>query len=48
MFPQREQTTASLTPGNYEITDNNLMLKHLLPNIVKISVTIDDIRLKSF
>ena len=30
-----------------EFTDFNLMLKHLLPNNVKISVTIDDIRLKS-
>ena len=41
-----KRTGYSLTPGIYEITDNNLMLKRLLPNNVKISTTID-IRLKS-
>ena len=37
----------SLIPGIYEVVDLNNTLKHILPNIVKISVTIDDIRLKS-
>ena len=37
----------SLDPGIYEIVDLNNTLKHILPNNVKINVTIDDIRLKS-
>ena len=37
----------SLEPGNYEIVDLNNTLKHILPNNVKIDVTIDDFRLKS-
>ena len=37
----------SLNPGIYEVTDLNNTLKHILPDNVKISVTIDDIRLKS-
>ena len=36
-----------LVPGIYEITDINLKLKSLLPNKVKLKVTIGDIRLKS-
>ena len=37
----------SLSPGIYEIIDLNNTLKHILPDNVKVSVTIDDIRLKS-
>ena len=37
----------SLNPGIYEVTDLNNTLKHILPDNVKITVTIDDIRLKS-
>ena len=37
----------SLEPGIYEVVDLNNILKHILPNNVKITVTIDDIRLKS-
>ena len=37
----------SLNPGIYEVIDLNNTLKHILPDNVKINVTIDDIRLKS-
>ena len=37
----------SLNPGIYEIVDLNNTLNHILPNNMKINVTIDDIRLKS-
>ena len=37
----------SLNPGIYEIVDLNNTLKHILPDNVKVSVTIDDIRIKS-
>ena len=37
----------SLNPGIYEIVDLNNTLKHILPNNVKVNITIDDIRLKS-
>ena len=37
----------TLPHGIYEITDNNLMLEILLPNEVKVNITIDDIRLRS-
>ena len=37
----------SLDPGFYEIVDLNKTLKLILPDNVKINVTIDDIRLKS-
>ena len=40
-------TGYTLPPGLYEISVNNLMLKCLLPNDVKVNITIDDIRLKS-
>ena len=36
-----------LNPGIYEITDINKTLGHILPDKVKVSITIDDIRLKS-
>ena len=37
----------SLNPGIYEIIDLNNTLEYILPDNVKVSVTIDDIRLKS-
>ena len=37
----------SLNPGIYEIVDLNNTLKHILADNVKVSVTIDDLRLKS-
>ena len=37
----------SLNPGIDEVIDLNNTLKHILPDNVKVSITIDDIRLKS-
>ena len=37
----------SLNPGIYEVIDLNDTLKYILPDNVKITITIDDIRLKS-
>ena len=37
----------SLNPGIYEVIELNNTLKHILPDNVKINITIDDIRLKS-
>ena len=34
-------------PGIYKTSDTNLMLKSLLPDEVKVDITIDDIRLRS-
>ena len=45
-FPS-EGTGYTLSPGTYEVSDINKTLKYLLPNFVKTSVAIDDIRLKS-
>ena len=42
-----KRTGYSLNPGTYEVVDLNNILKHMLPDNVKVSVTIDDIRLKS-
>ena len=42
-----KKTGYSLDPGIYEIVDLNNTLKHILPNNVKVNITIDDIRLKS-
>ena len=42
-----KRTGYSLFPGIYEIVDLNNILKHILPDNVKVSVTIDDVRLKS-
>ena len=36
-----------LNPGVYELTDINKTLEFILPDIVKVSITIDDIRKKS-
>ena len=45
-FPSK-RTGYTLPPGIYEISDINKTLQYLLPDIVKISITIDDVRLRS-
>ena len=42
-----KRTGYSLNPGFYEVIDLNNTLKHILPDNVKVNVTIDDIRIKS-
>ena len=42
-----KRTGYSLNPGVYEVVDLNNTLKHILPDNVKVSVTIDDVGLKS-
>ena len=42
-----ERRGYSLNPGIYEVFDLNNTLYHILPDNVKVSITIDDIRLKS-
>ena len=42
-----KRTGYSLNPGIYEVNDLNNTLKHILPDAVKVNITIDDIRLKS-
>ena len=42
-----KRTGYSLNTGIYEVIDLNNTLKHILPDNVKINITIDDIRLKS-
>ena len=42
-----KRTGYSLDPGIYEVIDLNNALKHILPDNMKINITIDDIRLKS-
>ena len=42
-----ERTGYSLIPGIYEVVDLNNTLKYILPDNVKVSITIDDVRLKS-
>ena len=42
-----KRTGYSLNPGIYEIVDLNNTLKHILPDNVKVNITIDEIRLKS-
>ena len=37
----------TLSPSIFEVSDNNLMLKSLLPDYVKVNFTIDVIRLMS-
>ena len=37
----------TLPPGIYEVSVINLVLKSLLPDDVKVNITIDDIRLRS-
>ena len=42
-----KRTGFSLDPGIYEVIDLNKTLENILPDNVKITVTIDDVRLKS-
>ena len=42
-----KRTGYSLTPGIYEVIELNNTLKYILSDIVKVSVTVDDSRLKS-
>ena len=42
-----KRTGYSLNPGIYEVIDLNNALKYILPDNVKVFITIDDIRLKS-
>ena len=42
-----KRTGYSLLPGIYEVVDLNNTLKHILPDNVKVNITIDDFRLKS-
>ena len=46
-YISKKRTGYSFNPGIYEIVDLNNILKYILPDNVKVSVTIDDIRLKS-
>ena len=42
-----KRTGYSLNPGIYEVIDLNNTLNYILPDNVKVNITIDDIRLKS-
>ena len=42
-----KRTGYTLEPGIYEVVDLNNTLKYILPDNVKVSITIDDVRLKS-
>ena len=42
-----KRTGYSLNPGIYEVVNLNNTLNHILPDNVKVNITIDDIRLKS-
>ena len=42
-----KRTGYSLNPGIYEVVDLNNTLNHILPDNVKVNITIDDIRIKS-
>ena len=42
-----KRTGYSLNPGIYEVVDLNNTLKYILPDNVKVSITIDDVRIKS-
>ena len=45
-FSPTKKTGYSLNPGIYEVIDLNNTLKYIPPDNVKVSVTIDDNRLK--
>ena len=45
-FPTK-RTGYSLNPGFYEVVDLNSTLKYVLPDNVKLTITYDDIRVKS-
>ena len=42
-----KRTDFCLNPNIYEVVDSNNTLKHILSDTVKVTVTIDDVRLKS-
>ena len=42
-----KRTGYSLNPGIYEVVDLNNRLKYILPDNMKVNITIGDIRLKS-
>ena len=42
-----KRTCYSLNPSIYEVVNSNNTIKFISPNIVKFSITIDDVRLKS-
>ena len=42
-----KRTGYNLNPGIYEVVEINNTLKHILPDNIKVNITIDDIRLKS-
>ena len=42
-----KRTGYSLNPGIYEVVDLNNSSKYILPDNVKVSITIDHIRIKS-
>ena len=42
-----KRTGNSLHLGIYEVIDLNTTLKHILPDNVKVNITLDDIRLRS-
>ena len=46
-FVPTKRTGYSLNPGIYEVIDLNNTLKYILPDNVKVTITIDDISLKS-
>ena len=41
-----KRTAYSLNPGIYEVVDLNNSLKYILPDNVKVNITVDDVRLK--
>ena len=45
-YNSTERRGYSLNPSIYEVIDLNYTLKHILPDNVKVSITIDDIRVK--
>ena len=45
-FPAK-RTGITLPPGIYELSNINKTLEYFLPAFVKVSITIDDIRIKS-
>ena len=47
IYISTKKTGYSLNPGIYEVDDLNETLKYILPNNVKVTVSIDDIRIKS-
>ena len=46
-FILTKRTNYSLNPGIYEVIDSNKTLKYILPDKLKVSVSIDGVRLKS-